>query len=213
MADPIRLLVVDDHALFRRGVVDLLQEQPDFLVVGEAENGPTAVQLSHQKQPHVVLMDVHMPGGGGVEAVRSLKQPPGICVVMLTVSDKDEDLLRALEAGADGYLLKSAEPDELCQAIRQVAAGQSVLSPEVTRRVMQVAATQLVSPAVSLSPRELEVLQELARGATTAEIANTLVISQNTVKTHIRRLMNKLDVNNRTEAVARAAALGLFSQS
>jgi two-component system nitrate/nitrite response regulator NarL len=210
MPEIIKLLVVDDHTLFRRGIVSLLKEQLDFQVVGTADNGPTAVQLCRQEKPQVVLMDVHMPGGGGVDAVAELKQIPDVRVIMLTISNKDEDLLGALAAGADGYLLKSAEPDELCQAIRQVAAGKGVLSPEITARVMQAAAARTPAATSSLSQRELDVLQELARGATTADIAATLIISENTVKTHIRRIFKKLGVNNRTQAVAQAAAQGLL---
>jgi len=213
MSDSIRLLIVDDHALFRRGVAGLLREQPDFNVVGEADNGQAAVALSPKLNPDVVLMDVHMPGGDGLEAVRALKKMPAVAVLMLTVSDKDRDLMGALAGGADGYLLKSAEPEELFWAIRQVAAGKSILSPEVTARVMRAAAVRSGQTAVSLSDREQEVLGELARGATTSEIAATLVISENTVKTHIRRILKKLGVNNRAEAVAQAATLGLLSQS
>lgn len=213
MAESIKLLVVDDHALFRKGLMGLLDEQPDFEVVGEAENGPSAVALSQQKRPHVILMDIHMPGGGGVAAVQSLKQSLEVRVLMLTISDKDSDLLAALAAGADGYLLKSAEPEELCQAIRQVATGQGVLSPQITPQVIRaVTAVHSQQGNFILSQREREVLVELARGATTAEIAATLVISKNTVKTHIRRILRKLEAGNRTEAVARAAALGLLPQ-
>jgi len=211
MTNMIKVLVVDDHALFRRGVVELLREQPDFSLAGEAGSGPAALELSRRVQPDVVLLDVHMPGGGGVEAVRGLKQNPGLQVLMLTISEKNEDLLAAIEAGADGYLLKSAEPEELCRAIRQIAAGQSVLAPEVTAKVMHAAArTRSRQPPVDLSLRELEVLVELAQGATTIEIAATLVISQNTVKTHVRHILEKLGVSNRAEAVSRATAMGLL---
>ena len=211
MTNMIKVLVVDDHALFRRGVVELLREQPDFSLAGEAGSGPAALELSRRVQPDVVLLDVHMPGGGGVEAVRGLKQNLGLQVLMLTISEKNEDLLAAIEAGADGYLLKSAEPEELCRAIRQVAAGQSVLAPEVTAKVMHAAArTRSRQPPVDLSLRELEVLVELAQGATTLEIAATLVISQNTVKTHVRHILEKLGVSNRAEAVSRATAMGLL---
>ncbi len=204
-------MVVDDHALFRRGLAGLLREQPDFFVVGEACDGETAVSLCRQKKPQVVLMDVHMPGGGGVVALTALKKMPNVRVIMLTISNKDEDLLGALAAGADGYLLKSAEPDELCHAIRQVATGKGVLSPEVTVRVMRAAAAQSPATTSLLSRRELDVLQELARGATTADIAAALVISENTVKTHIRRIFKKLDATNRTQAVAKAVAQGILT--
>lgn len=213
MSDPLRLLIVDDHVLFRQGIIGLLADHPDFNIVGEAGDGPTAVELARQKRPQVVLMDVHMPGGGGVAAVKTLKREQDLSVLMLTISDKDDDLLGALTAGADGYLLKSAEPNELFQAIRQVAGGQGVLSAEVTTKVIKAAATSHnQAPAVTLSPREREVLAELAQGATTNDIAATLIISENTVKTHIRRILKKLKASNRVEAVARAAALGILPQ-
>jgi len=210
MPEPIRLALADDHPLFRQGLARLLNEQPDFVVVAEAKSGEEAITLCQRHHPQVVLLDVHMPGGGGIEAVRALKKQPGINILMLTISDKDDDLLGALAAGADGYLLKTAEPDQLCQAIRQVVSGQGVLSPEITARVIRAAASQSQQQAASLSQRETEVIAELARGATTAEIATSLVISENTVKTHIRRILEKLEATNRAEAVARAIALGLI---
>ncbi len=210
MTEPIKLLVADDHVLFRKGIINLLSEQPDFLIIGEASSGPEAVQLARQQQPDVVLLDVHMPTSGGVEAVRTLKQESDVQIMMLTISSKDEDLKGALAAGADGYLLKNTDPDQLFQAIRQVAAGHGALSPEIIPKIMRTAATsQDTALASALSPREYEILVEVAKGATTAEIAVTLVISPNTVKTHIRRIMDKLQAANRTEAVARAAAMGL----
>jgi len=212
MANFIKVLVVDDHALFRRGVVELLRDQPDFSLVGEANNGPEALRLSRQLEPQVVLLDVHMPAGGGVEVVQALKQISGLHVLMLTISEKDEDLMAAIEAGADGYLLKSAEPDELCRAIRQVASGLSVLSPKITAKVMRIAAGSWdQQPEVTLSPREQEVLAKLAQGATTAEIAASLIISHNTVKTHIRHILEKLEATNRAEAVSRATTMGLLN--
>ena len=214
MSEAIKILVADDHPLFRRGLVGLLSEQPDCRVVGEASSGPEALELSREGQPDVVLLDVHMPGGGGLAVVGALKDS-GARVLMLTISDKDEDLMEAIGVGADGYLLKSAEPEELCQAIRQIAAGGAVLSPEVTAAVMQAAARgQDHQAGVSLSPRERQVLTELARGATTAQIAQALVLSPSiavsTVKTHVGHILEKLDAANRAEAVGRAAALGLL---
>ena len=211
MSEPIEVIVVDDHILFRRGLVGLLSEQPDLRIVGEAGNGQDAVELVKQRQPDVVLMDVHMPGMDGIKAVKELKKGTNARILMLTISDKDEDLLSALAAGADGYLLKNTEPDQLYQAIRQAYAGQGVLSPEITAQVMKAAALSQNRYVVSnLSQRECEVLIELAQGATTSEIATNLVISKNTVKTHIGRILKKLDVANRAEAVARASALGLI---
>lgn len=212
MIGSIKVLVVDDHTLFRRGVVGLLRDEPGFTPVGEAHSGPEALELSQWAQPDVVLLDVHMPGGGGVEVVQNLKQIPGVHVLMLTISEKDEDLMAAIEAGADGYLLKGTEPDDLCRAIRQAAAGQSILSPKITAKVMHAAAHGWERQAqVSLSPREREVLAELSRGATTAAIATTLVIAESTVKTHIHHILEKLDASNRAEAVARATAMGLLN--
>jgi len=211
VTESIKVLVVDDHTLFRRGVVDLLRDEPGFSPVGEAHSGPEALELSQRVQPDVVLLDVHMPGGGGVEVVQGLKQISGVRVLMLTISEKDEDLMAAIEAGADGYLLKGTEPDDLCRAIRQAAAGQSILSPEITDKVMRAAAHGWERQSqVNLSPREQEVLAELAQGATTADIAAELVIAESTVKTHIHHILEKLAASNRAEAVARATAMGLL---
>ena len=211
MMESIKVLVVDDHALFRRGVVDLLRDEPGFLPVGEAGSGPKALELSRRLKPDVVLLDVHMPEGGGVDVVPDLKQNLDVCVLMLTISEKDEDLMAAIEAGADGYLLKGTEPDALCRAIRQVVAGRSILSPEITAKVMQAAVRGRGGQStIKLSPREREVLGQLAQGATTAEIATTLFIAESTVKTHVHHILEKLDAANRTEAVAKATAIGLL---
>lgn len=207
----IRVLVVDDHEVFRRGLVALLGEEADLNLIGEASTAEDAVQSCRQLQPDVVLMDVHMPGGSGIEAVSEIKARTSAKVLMLTVSEKDRDLLGAINAGADGYLLKNAKPSQLCDAIRNVAAGKGALSPEVTQSVLRrVARTGGGESAATISPRESEVLALLARGASTADIAKALTISENTVKTHVSRILKKLDASNRTEAVARASALGLL---
>lgn len=211
MAEPIRVLLADDHALFRRGMAELLAESPEVEVIGEASDGREAVDLAQELAPDVILMDVHMPTAGGVEAVRRLKSSTEVRVLMLTVSDKDEDLLGAIDAGADGYLLKNAEPEELVAAIRHVASGHSALSPEVTGKVMRRAAgSDAARSETDLSPREREVLLHLAQGRTTAQIAQQLVISSSTVKTHVHHILRKLEAANRTEAVAKAAELGLL---
>lgn len=210
MAGKIRLLLVDDHALFRQGLAGLLAEDDAFRIVAQAASGREALHLVKQHRPDVILLDVHMPGEDGVTTARRLKAASAAQILMLTISDKDEDLLGALEAGADGYLLKNTEPEALARAIRQVMAGGGALSPEIMPQVMQ-AAGRARQDVPALSPREQEVLQALARGATTAEVAADLVISENTVKTHVRRALRKLDATNRPEAVARAVALGLIS--
>lgn len=210
---PIRILVVDDHALFRRGVVELLREEADLRVVGEAARAEEALALARRYTPDVVLLDVHMPGARGVDILPALKEEGRCRVLVLTISDRDEDLMAALAGGADGYLLKNAEPEDLLRAIRQVCAGHGALAPEVVPRVMQAAAGRpdRRSPGADmLSPREQEVLRALAQGATTGEIARALVISESTVKTHVRHILEKLDAATRAEAVARAMELGLL---
>ncbi|MFP3854784.1 MAG: response regulator [Anaerolineales bacterium] len=211
MAEPIRLLLADDHALFRRGIMELLKEREDMELLGAAADGTEIVQMAHEFEPDVILMDVHMPAGGGVEAVRSIKGALDSRVLMLTVSPKDEDLLSAIEAGADGYLLKNAEPEALFQAIHHVAAGKAVLSPEVAGKIMRRAVSTKPEPTVELTPRELEVLKLVAAGKTTAQIAFSLKIADSTVKTHVSHILKKLNAANRTEAVARATQQGLLS--
>lgn len=207
----IRLVVVDDHALFRAGLINLLNQMPEMEVVGQAGDGKAALEEVGRANPDVVLLDIHMPVMSGVEAVRHLKQNETCRVLMLTISKHDEDLFGAIEAGADGYLLKSAEPDELRRAILWVAEGKSVLSPEVTKRVLQaVGSGKDLTSGVLLSERELEVLQCLAKGMTSAEIARHLFISENTVKTHVRHILEKLEAGNRAEAVSKAIQMGLI---
>jgi len=208
---PIRLLVVDDHALFRSGLISLLKGMPEFQVVGEASDGQEALQAARRLNPDVVLLDVNMPVMDGVETVSQMKAELHCRILMLTISKNDEDLFGSIQAGADGYLLKNATPEELRKAIQQVQGGMSVLAPDVTRRVMNaVRADQAGSPAHNLSDREMEVLQCLANGLTTAQIAQQLFISDNTVKTHVRHIMEKLEASTRAEAVGKALQLGLI---
>ena len=212
----VRLVVVDDHALFRAGLISLLSEMPEFEVVGEAGEGRSALDLVDRIQPDVVLLDVNMPGMGGVETVRSLRSLPEKeqpRILMLTISKSEEDLMGAIAAGADGYLLKNAEPDELRKAILLVQEGMSVLSPHVTRLVLKAVNTeQALNPDVGLSDREMDVLDCLAQGMTTAQIAEQLYISENTVKTDVRHILDKLDASNRAEAVSKAIQLGVIGQ-
>jgi DNA-binding NarL/FixJ family response regulator len=211
----VRLLVVDDHALFRAGLVSLLEDMPEFQVVGEASSGAEAIKLAADRQPDVILLDVNMPGMDGVatmQALDSIQQP--VKVIMLTISRHDEDLIGAIQAGASGYLLKNAEPEELRNAILRVAQGQSVLSPEITHQVFRVLATGktlLTDPG--LSRRELEVLGCLSKGKNTANIAAELFVSENTVKTHVRHILEKLEAANRAEAVSKAVHMGLIQDN
>jgi len=211
----IRLAVVDDHALFRAGLISLLGEMAEFQVVGEASNGQAALELVRRTRPDVLLLDVNMPGLSGVDVVRTLRsssQQDQCRVIMLTISKSEEDLLGAISAGADGYLLKNAEPDELRRAITLVYQGMSVLSPQVTRQVLRAAMTSELNRAAEsgLSSREMEVLDCLAQGKTTTQIAGELFISENTVKTHVRHILEKLEASNRAEAVSKATQMGLI---
>lgn len=206
------IVVVDDHALFRSGLIGLLTDMPDIQVVGEASNGKEGVEVVLQTKPDIVLLDVNMPVMGGVEAVRAIKAVANTHIIMLTVSKSDQDLINAIAAGADGYLLKNASPEELYKAINRVAQGLAVLSPEVTRQVMEAVVSDQIMPAnVGLSAREKEVLSCMARGLSTAQISHELFISDNTVKTHIRHILEKLEATNRNEATQKARDLGLIN--
>jgi len=210
----LRLVVVDDHALFRRGLVGLLEEMPGFQVVGQAGDGQQAIPLIEQARPDIVLLDLNMPVMDGIDTLRELRQrklTPR--VLMLTISLDDSDLLDAIRAGADGYLLKNTEPDDLRKAILRVADGQGALSPEVTAPVLRALARYTVdAPVPLLSDRELEVLECMVDGLTTQQMANRLFISENTVKTHVRHIFEKLEVSNRAEAVGKAMQMGLVKR-
>lgn len=211
-AKKIKLFIVDDHTLFRRGLTSLILDMPEFSVAGEAEDGIEALKKIRETRPDIVLLDVNMPRMDGiatVKALRELEHPPKI--VMLTISQNDEDLFGAIKAGADGYLLKNTEPGDLRKALLQLAQGAGVLSPEVTPTVLR-SVSRLVgqeTPA-GMSERELDVLNCLANGLNTRAIAGALFISENTVKTHIRHILEKLDASNRTEAVSKAIQTGMI---
>jgi DNA-binding NarL/FixJ family response regulator len=208
----IRIVVVDDHALFRRGLISLLSEMPDFVVVGEAVNGQESLPIIDRLKPDMILLDINMPVLNGIQTLDAIRKThPDQKILMLTISQNDEDLIGAIVSGANGYLLKNTEPEVLRTTILQVMMGNSVLSPEVTARVLSAVRRSHSERAQSLlSDREIEVLRCLARGQTTSQIAATLYISENTVKTHIRHILEKMEVNNRAEAVARAAQMGLI---
>lgn len=209
---PIKLMVADDHALFRRGLISLLQEMPEFSVVGEAGNGQEALALFQSARPDLLLLDINMPVMDGLQTLEAIrKQAPAQKVLMLTISQNDEDLIGAIVAGANGYLLKNTEPEALRYTILQVYAGNSVLSPEVTSRVLAtLRRAQSDRGRALLSEREVDVLRCLARGQTTTQISGALFISENTVKTHIRHILEKMEVNNRAEAVAKASQMNLL---
>ncbi len=212
----VRLVVVDDHALFRAGLISLLNEMPDISIVGEAGDGHEALTILKNTETDVMLIDVNMPVMSGVDTVREIRSMPKSdqChIIMLTISKNDEDLLGAIAAGADGYLLKDAEPEELYNSIMLVQQGMSVLSPKITRKVLQAVVSESnLLPDINLSRREMEVLESLSEGNTTIQIANQLFISENTVKTHVRHILEKLNASNRVEAVNKANQLGILKQ-
>jgi DNA-binding NarL/FixJ family response regulator len=209
----IRLVVVDDHGLFRAGLVSLLSEMKDFEVVGEAGDGNTSLQVIARENPDVILLDVNMPDMSGVDVVKKLREQDKVKILMLTISKNDQDLIGAISAGADGYLLKNADPSELEKAIHLIHQGFSVLSPQVTKQVLRsVAIERNDEPENELSTREMEVLDCLSRGQTTIQIAEELFISDNTVKTHVRHILEKLDASNRAEAVSKAIQFGLLGK-
>ncbi|GAB3202379.1 response regulator transcription factor [Geodermatophilus arenarius] len=210
----LRVVVADDHALVRSGITGLL-EAGDVEVAGEAADGVEAVEVALRVRPDVVVMDVRMPRLDGIEATRRLRRDPaGPQVLVLTTFDLDEYVFRALEAGAAGFLLKDAPPGRLVDAVRTVADGDALLAPAVTRRLVErhlraPAPATGPDPAADLSPREREVWLLVARGLSNAEIAGTLVVTEATVKAHVTRLLAKLGVRDRVQAVVRAYETGL----
>jgi DNA-binding NarL/FixJ family response regulator len=213
MANSIRILVADDHPVVRDGLVAILSTQPDFEVVGEAGTGPEAIERAQQLQPEVMLLDLEMPGADGVEVLRQLQAANlAVRVIVFTAFDTDERILGAVQAGAQGYLLKGAPRQELFQAVRVVHAGGSLLQPVVASKLLrQVSQPNHHNAAISdLTPREMEVLHLLAQGRLNKEIAAQLVISERTVKFHVSSIMGKLGAGNRTEVVSLAAQQGLI---
>lgn len=204
---PIRVLVADDHPVVRDGIRGLFDGAPGFEVVGEAGDGARAVELARSLEPHVVLMDLRMPGTSGVDAIRALTRL-GLAsrVLVLTTYATDSDVGPAIEAGATGYLLKDALPEELTRAVRLAARGETVLSPLVATRLVG----RVHEPTVSLSDREMEVLRLIADGSTNREAAARLFISEATVKTHVLHIYDKLGVNDRAAAVAAGFRRGLL---
>ena len=209
----IKVFLVDDHAIVRKGIVALLETEADIQVVGEASNGLDAVQLAERLKPDVILMDLVMPGINGIDAIRKITaQNPGARILVLTSFSTDDKVFPALKAGALGYLLKDSQPQELLDAIRQVYKGESWLHPAVARKVLSEL-THIPQPSSleELTGRETEVLKLLARGLSNREIADELVISDATVRTHVSSLLAKLHLASRTQAALYALREGFAS--
>lgn len=204
----VRLIIVDDHPVVRQGLRGMLSTDPTLEVVAEAATGEDALALIASLQPDVVLMDLRMPGMDGATATgRITREHPGVKVVVLTTYDSDTDILRAVEAGAAGYLLKDTPMEDLAAALRAAARGETVLAPPVAARLVSRMRTP---PAVALTPREVQVLAEVARGLTNADVGRALYIGETTVKTHLLRIFAKLDVDDRTAAVTVAMQRGIL---
>ncbi|RLC91594.1 MAG: DNA-binding response regulator [Chloroflexi bacterium] len=211
--EQVRVLLVDDHTLFRRGIADALGEREGIEIVGEASDGLQAIEKARELMPDVVVMDLQMPRCNGVEACHALQaELPTVNVLVLTVSDKESDLFSAIKAGAKGYLLKDTEAEELGQAVVHIAKGGVIVSPSMASKLLTEFKTGDAYQAEAtsgLSQRETEILQEVAKGASNKEIASTLFISENTVKTHLRNILEKLHLANRSQAAAYAIRAGL----
>jgi len=210
-AEPIRTMIVDDHALFRRGLEMVLDEEPDIELVGQASDGTEAVEKAAESLPDVVLMDIRMPRSNGIEACRAMKEAaPSAKIVILTISDEEEDLFEAIRAGASGYLLKDIPLDEVADTVRAVHGGQSLINPSMAGKLLTEFATLAKRddderaqelPAPRLTEREMQVLKLVARGMNNRDIAKELFISENTVKNHVRNILEKLQIHSRMEAV------------
>ena len=207
----IKILIADDHAIVRAGIRGLLETQPDFEVIAEVENGKNAVELVHKLHPNIVLMDLRMPEMDGVTAIVKIKaQHPEIHILVLTTYDTDADIVRAVDAGATGYLLKDVPRDELFRAVRATAKGETILASSVAARLMGKVRSRGDEP---LTTREIGVLLLVARGATNQEVADSLSISKATVKSHLIQICNKLGVSDRTAAVTTALERGIIRLS
>ncbi|MGH2724473.1 MAG: response regulator [Actinomycetota bacterium] len=208
-SDTLRVLIADDHALFRRGLEMVLEKEPDIEVVGEAIDGDHAVEKAQELMPDVVLMDVRMPKNSGIEATQRIKELlPHVKIMMLTISDEEADLYESIKAGASGYLLKEISTEEVAEAIRSIVAGHSRISPAMASKLLTefAAMTKRTDerqelPPPRLTDRELEVLKLVAQGLNNRDIAKQLFISENTVKNHIRNILEKLQLHSRMEAV------------
>ncbi len=205
---PIRVLLVDDHALFRKGVADLLASEPEFELVGEAGDGSRAVEMARELMPDVILMDISMPGIDGLEATRRIKaEMPYVRIVILTVSESDNSLFEAIKSGAQGYLLKNVQPEALLSTVSAVFRGEASISGAMAARLLQDLARESrpaspppAPPVARLTQREQEVLRLVAQGKSNKEIASALDIAENTVKNHLKNILEKLHLENRVQA-------------
>ena len=221
MTVPIRILVVDDHTLFRRGLTALLARDPQLEVAGDAADAGEALRRAVELRPDLILLDNHLPGVNGVDVLPALLEAvPGVRILMLTVSEDEHDLAAALRGGASGYLLKTIEGDALVAAIGRAMRGESVVAPEMTGKLVAAyrgaaggaaapAAAPEASPIDQLSPREQEILRGIARGASNKEIGRSLGIAETTVKIHVQHVLRKLDVASRVQAAVIASEHGL----
>lgn len=213
---PIRILLIDDHTLFRSGIRLLLQRQPDFEVVDEAADGLEGIKLAKRHQPDVILLDLNMPGLSGLETLQLLVQDlPGAAVVVLTVSEEADELKAALRDGARGYLLKNIEAETLVAGVRRAAAGEPVISDSMTAKLVahfrapEKAAAPAAPAPDRLTPREREIVQGLARGESNKEIARTLDVAESTVKIHVQNVLKKLNLTSRVQVAVYAVEHGL----
>lgn len=215
--EPIRILLVDDHDLFRRGVRSIITAEPDMEVVGEASNGEEAIRLAKEQMPDIILMDLNMPHRDGLQATRFITQQfPYVKIIMLTVSEGEENLFEAIKAGAQGYLIKNVEPQQLLDAVRRAYRGEATLPSDLAVKILAEFAhgqrtAQAGDPIEPLGERELDVLRELARGLANKEIAAVLCISEHTVRNHVKNILSKLHLNNRVQAAIYAIREGIAS--
>jgi DNA-binding NarL/FixJ family response regulator len=218
--EPLRILLVDDHVLFRKGLAALLAARQDMEVIGEAGDGLEAIARARETVPDVILMDIHMPECDGLEAVRIIKREmPHVHIIMLTVSDDDCDLFAAIKNRAEGYLLKNLEPYQLFDMLEGVRQGEAAISGTLAAKILQefrrLNQSMVPKPEVrdELTPREVEVLERVVEGATNKEIAEALVVTENTVKIHLHNILEKLHLQNRIQAAVYAVREGLLDDS